>query len=170
MDRSKKPLKKSLSHIKKLFKSLFKKPLYFHVDTNNRRHDVANNRTPDVANHHSVKGKLITTSHHTSRHLHYSRTIRTIHVGKTDLPSSDEQPQFCHTNQQRADFDQHVRSCADNQAKDLIQPFFEAKIFMVVKDYNSLLSYEAKLHAAGHDTMNCPVNVRHQIELLQSTT
>ena len=40
--------------------------------------------------------------------------------------------------------------------KEPVEPFFEAMIFMVLKDYDSLLSYEAKTHAAGHDTMNAP--------------
>jgi hypothetical protein len=55
-----------------------------------------------------------------------------------------------------ADFDEHVRNCAKKNNKPLVEPFFEARVFMVLKDYNNLLDYEAKLHAAGHDTMNCP--------------
>ena len=55
-----------------------------------------------------------------------------------------------------ADFDEHVRNCAKNNDKILEEPFFKARIFMVLKDYNNLLDYEGKLHAAGHDTMNCP--------------
>ena len=50
--------------------------------------------------------------------------------------------------QTKRDFDQHVRSCVENQDKDLIEPFFEARIFMVLKDYKRLFSYEAKLQAA----------------------
>ena len=96
---------------------------------------------------------------------------KTTYVGKTDnfRARTNNHISAIRTNR-GADFDQHVRKCAENQAKDLVEPFFEARIFMVLNDYNSLLSYEAKLQAAGHDTMNCPANVRHQIELLQSTT
>ena len=54
------------------------------------------------------------------------------------------------------DFDEHVRNCAKTHNEELIEPFFEARIFMVLKDYNNLLDYEAKLHAQGHDTMNRP--------------
>ena len=53
-------------------------------------------------------------------------------------------------------FDEHVRECAKKHKKDLIEPFFKARIFMVLKDKDSLLSYEAMLHNAGHDTMNKP--------------
>ena len=41
----------------------------------------------------------------------------------------------------------------------LTEPFFEATIFMVLKDYNNLLSYESMIHAAGHDTMNRPARL-----------
>ena len=37
-----------------------------------------------------------------------------------------------------------------------IKPFFKLNIMMVVSDYNKLLGYESRLHALGHDTMNCP--------------
>ena len=53
-------------------------------------------------------------------------------------------------------FEEHVRECAKKHKKDLIEPFFKARIFMVLKDKDSLLSYEAMLHNAGHDTMNKP--------------
>ena len=53
-------------------------------------------------------------------------------------------------------FDEHVRMCAKKHKKELIEPFFRARIFMVLKDKDSLLSYEAMLHNAGHDTMNRP--------------
>ena len=56
-------------------------------------------------------------------------------------------------------FDKHVRECAAKHKKELVEPFFEAMIFMVLKDYDSLLSYEAMIHAAGHDTMNAPLAV-----------
>ena len=33
------------------------------------------------------------------------------------------------------DFDEHVRNCAARYNKELIEPFFEARILMVLKDY-----------------------------------
>ena len=57
------------------------------------------------------------------------------------------------------DFDKHVRKCAKKKKMSLTEPFFEATIFMVLKDYNNLLSYESMIHAAGHDTMNRPARL-----------
>ena len=50
-------------------------------------------------------------------------------------------------------FDGHVRNCALSNNKELLEPFFELRVFMVLKDYNRLLDYEAKLHAKGYDNM-----------------
>jgi hypothetical protein len=37
-----------------------------------------------------------------------------------------------------------------------MEPFFHLRIMMVLNDYDSMLSYEAKLQSLGHDTMNRP--------------
>ena len=83
----------------------------------------------------------------------------TTYSGKTD---NFRYRTNCHCSDIRhdrgGDFDAHVRECAKKHKKELVEPFFEAMIFMVLKDYDSLLSYEAKIHAAGHDTMNAPKN------------
>ena len=53
-------------------------------------------------------------------------------------------------------FDEHVRKCAEKHKKDLIEPFFELRVFFVLKRFSQLLDYENMIHEAGHDTMNNP--------------
>ena len=54
------------------------------------------------------------------------------------------------------DFDEHVRECAKSHRMELKEPFFEVRVFFVLKRFSKLLDYEAMIHAAGHDTMNRP--------------
>ena len=84
----------------------------------------------------------------------------TTYSGKTDVFRQRTNGHISDIRHKRGgDFDKHVRRCAKKKKISLTEPFFEATIFMVLKDYNSLLSYEAMLHAAGHDTMNRPARL-----------
>ena len=51
-------------------------------------------------------------------------------------------------------FDKHVYAC--KAGKNVSEPYFELYAFMVVKDENSLRTYEQFLHNKGYDTMNKP--------------
>ena len=51
-------------------------------------------------------------------------------------------------------FDHHIYACAKNNRIEMSEPFFDLNVFMILKDYNKLLDYEAKLHSQEHDTMN----------------
>ena len=82
----------------------------------------------------------------------------TTYAGKTDdlRQRSNQHISDCRYNT-GGDFDHHVYNCDRENKKELIEPFFEIKVFMVLNDYNKLLDYETKLHSQGHDTMNRPV-------------
>ena len=51
-------------------------------------------------------------------------------------------------------FDKHVYAC--KAGKNVTEPYFELYAFMVVKEENSLRTYEKFLHNKGYDTMNKP--------------
>ena len=81
----------------------------------------------------------------------------TTYSGKTDRTRTRTNGHISDIKNNRGgDFDKHVRACARKKGLELVEPFFELRIFMVLRDYESLLSYEAKIHRAGHDTMNRP--------------
>ena len=71
-------------------------------------------------------------------------TLRTTYTGKTDnfrkRTSNDISGIRCGRG---GDFDEHVRNCAARHNKELIEPLFEDRILMVLKDYNNLLDYGA---------------------------
>ena len=54
------------------------------------------------------------------------------------------------------DFDNHVFKCANERNLPLVEPFFRAYIYMVLKDHNMLLNMERRLHLKCFDTINNP--------------
>ena len=89
--------------------------------------------------------------------------METTYAGKTDVLRT-------RTNQHISDikcdrggkFDEHVRQCARKHHRDLVEPFFELRVFFVLKRYSQLLDYEAMIHASGHDTMNKPTTTQDE--------
>ena len=83
------------------------------------------------------------------------------YAGKTDVLRA-------RTNQHISDikcgrggkFDEHIRQCAKKHHKNLVEPFFQLRVFFVLKRYSQLLDYEAMIHASGHDTMNRPTTIQ----------
>ena len=65
-------------------------------------------------------------------------------------------------------FDEHVRKCAQKHKKDLIEPFFELRVFLVLKRFSQLLDYENMIHEQGHDSMNNPNRKYDQVTATSS--
>ena len=87
---------------------------------------------------------------------------RETYIGKTGnlRERTNNHISCCRTGSGFNIFDNHVYTCANTNGSNIsedFQPFFIFHIMMVIRDYDRLLSYEAKLHTQRHDTLNRPL-------------